>query len=99
VLFADIAGFTAWCSPREPSEVFHLLEAIFYVFDTLAKSLGVYKIETIGDCYVGTYILIIVHRMKYLEGWFELYELAGFFAKNLWHSQKTLDHLFVSLSF
>jgi class 3 adenylate cyclase len=52
VLFADIAGFTAWSSNREPEQVFALLETIYKAFDTIAISLGVYKIETIGDCYV-----------------------------------------------
>lgn len=49
VLLADIAGFTSWCSEREPTQVFHLLESVFFVFDNLAKQLNVYKIETIGD--------------------------------------------------
>ena len=49
VLFADIAGFTQWCSDREPTHVFQLLESVFFVFDNLAKQLGIYKIETIGD--------------------------------------------------
>jgi hypothetical protein len=29
ILFADIAGFTAWSSVREPSQVFTLLEKIY----------------------------------------------------------------------
>lgn len=33
VLFADIAGFTAWSSIREPSQVFILLENIYRAFD------------------------------------------------------------------
>ena len=33
VLFADIAGFTAWSSVREPSQVFTLLETVFNAFD------------------------------------------------------------------
>ena len=33
VLFADIAGFTAWSSAREPSQVFILLETLFRAFD------------------------------------------------------------------
>jgi class 3 adenylate cyclase len=52
VLFADIAGFTAWSSEREPSQVFKLLESLYGEFDKLAKELGVFKVETIGDCYV-----------------------------------------------
>lgn len=52
VLFADIAGFTAWSSTREPSQVFTLLESVYRAFDKLARRLGVFKIETIGDCYM-----------------------------------------------
>lgn len=52
VIFADIAGFTAWSSEREPSQVFELLETLYRNFDIVAKRLGVFKVETIGDCYV-----------------------------------------------
>ena len=52
VMFADIAGFTAWASVREPSQVFTLLEQIYGTFDDIAKRRGVFKVETIGDCYV-----------------------------------------------
>lgn len=52
VLFADIAGFTAWSSIRNPSHVFKLLESIFQAFDEVAKKYGVFKVETVGDCYV-----------------------------------------------
>lgn len=52
VLFADISGFTAWSSLREPSQVFNLLETIYGEFDALAKKRRVFKVETIGDCYV-----------------------------------------------
>jgi class 3 adenylate cyclase len=52
-IVADIAGFTAWSSMRDPHQVFTLLESIFQAFDVLAKKRGVYKVETIGDCYVG----------------------------------------------
>ncbi|CAJ1964576.1 unnamed protein product [Cylindrotheca closterium] len=52
VLFADIAGFTAWSSVREPSQVFILLESVYSAFDKSAKHRGVFKVETIGDCYM-----------------------------------------------
>jgi class 3 adenylate cyclase len=52
VLFADIAGFTAWSSTREPSQVFMLLETVYHEFDTIAKRRRVFKVETVGDCYV-----------------------------------------------
>jgi class 3 adenylate cyclase len=52
VMFLDIAGFTAWSSEREPTQVFTLLETVYRAFDNLADKLGVFKIETIGDSYV-----------------------------------------------
>jgi class 3 adenylate cyclase len=52
ILFADISGFTAWSSTREPSQVFVLLETIYKAFDEIAKRRGVFKVETVGDCYV-----------------------------------------------
>jgi class 3 adenylate cyclase len=52
VLFADIAGFTSWSSEREPTQVFILLETIYRALDKAAKKMGVFKVETIGDCYV-----------------------------------------------
>jgi Adenylate and Guanylate cyclase catalytic domain len=52
VLFADIAGFTAWSSTRTPTQVFQLLENLYAGFDEIAKKRGIFKVETIGDCYV-----------------------------------------------
>jgi class 3 adenylate cyclase len=52
VLLADIAHFTAWSLLRTPSQVFTLLETLFDVMDTIATRRKVFKVETIGDCYV-----------------------------------------------
>jgi len=52
ILFADIAGFTKWSSDRQPSDVFEFLERLYGGFDRSALAHGVFKIETIGDCYV-----------------------------------------------
>eukprot|EP00934_Nitzschia_sp_Nitz4_P009170 Nitzschia sp. Nitz4//scaffold37_size175936//139425//149009//NITZ4_002062-RA/size175936-snap-gene-0.260-mRNA-1//-1//CDS//3329549836//9160//frame0 len=52
IMFADIAGFTAWSSAREPAQVFKLLETIYCNFDRQARKMQVFKVETIGDCYV-----------------------------------------------
>ncbi|CAB9507461.1 Receptor-type guanylate cyclase gcy [Seminavis robusta] len=52
ILFADLAGFTSWSSTRTPAEVFELLETLYSAFDAIAKRQQVYKVETIGDCYV-----------------------------------------------
>eukprot|EP00934_Nitzschia_sp_Nitz4_P003606 Nitzschia sp. Nitz4//scaffold172_size47551//36784//40556//NITZ4_007147-RA/size47551-augustus-gene-0.40-mRNA-1//1//CDS//3329538768//3596//frame0 len=52
VMFGDIAGFTAWSSTRSPGHVFILLETLYGEFDRLATKRGVFKVETIGDCYL-----------------------------------------------
>jgi class 3 adenylate cyclase len=51
-MFADIAGFTAWSSVRDPKQVFTLLETLYGAFDAIAQKRGVFKVETIGDSYV-----------------------------------------------
>ena len=50
--FADLEGFTAWSSTREPHQVFMLLETIYRAFDEVAQTYRVFKVETVGDCYV-----------------------------------------------
>jgi class 3 adenylate cyclase len=52
VMFADISGFTAWSSTREPVQVFQLLETIYGAFDDIAERRRVFKVETVGDSYV-----------------------------------------------
>uniref|UniRef100_A0A7S3L1G7 Phosphodiesterase n=1 Tax=Amphora coffeiformis TaxID=265554 RepID=A0A7S3L1G7_9STRA len=52
LFFADICGFTAWSSTREPGHVFILLESIYAAFDLIAKKRRIFKVETVGDCYV-----------------------------------------------
>ena len=51
-MFGDLVGFTAWSSLREPSQVFTLMETIYASFDENAAQRNVFKVETIGDCYV-----------------------------------------------
>ena len=52
LVFSDISGFTAWSSAREPQQVFTLLESIYASFDKIAYRHDVFKVETVGDCYV-----------------------------------------------
>jgi len=52
LLWPDIVGFTAWSSVRDPTAVFILLESLYSCFDGIARRLRVFKVETIGDCYV-----------------------------------------------
>jgi len=56
MLYADIVGFTkfsAACQRRnEPQTVVEMLSKLFTKFDNQCKQFGVYKVHTIGDCYV-----------------------------------------------
>ncbi|MDO9359151.1 MAG: adenylate/guanylate cyclase domain-containing protein [Polaromonas sp.] len=52
VLFADIAGFTAFSRTLPPDEVVRLLNRIFSSFDELVENAGLEKIKTIGDAYM-----------------------------------------------
>lgn len=51
IMIADLCGFTAWCSVREPIDVFRLLETVYGAFDKIARKRKIWKIETVGDQY------------------------------------------------
>jgi hypothetical protein len=44
VIFIDIANFTAWCSERDPTQVFTLLENLYHAFDVVGEKLGIFKV-------------------------------------------------------
>ena len=52
MLYADLVGFTAFSSQVDSSRVMVFLNGLFQVFDDLCDRYHVYKVETIGDCYV-----------------------------------------------
>lgn len=52
LLYADIVGFTAWSSDKTPKEVVGMLYELFSKFDQKCVEHDVYKVHTIGDCYV-----------------------------------------------
>ena len=52
IMFSDIVGFTKWSSEHTPNEVFKLLEQLFWEFDEVAARLNIFKLGTIGDCYI-----------------------------------------------
>ena len=54
IMFADISSFTHWASEHSPIQVFTLLESLFYEFDCIANKMGVYKLSTVGDCYIAS---------------------------------------------
>ncbi|CAK55921.1 unnamed protein product (macronuclear) [Paramecium tetraurelia] len=52
VLFADIAGFTKYSSSVQPETVVEMLRNLFQSFDLYCQMAQIYKLFTIGDCYV-----------------------------------------------
>ena len=52
IMYADIVGFTNWSSSRSPAEVIGMLSEMFTLFDKMCVKFGLYKVYTIGDCYV-----------------------------------------------
>ena len=52
VVFADLAGFSAAAHHHDPAEIVNFLNEVFSQFDLLAIRHGLYKIKTIGDCYM-----------------------------------------------
>lgn len=52
VLFADIKGFTSMSAKLHPSEVMLMLNDLFSKFDAMLEEYDIYKVETIGDCYM-----------------------------------------------
>jgi guanylate cyclase, other len=53
VLFSDIVGFTTISQTFSPLKVSYMLDRLFGSFDALAKKHKVFKVETIGDAYMG----------------------------------------------
>ena len=62
ILFADIVNFTAFSNNVSPTQVFTLLREVFTEFDKLCLQFHVYKLYTIGDCYVAISLVDKDHR-------------------------------------
>ncbi|KAL4476563.1 hypothetical protein ABPG74_010296 [Tetrahymena malaccensis] len=52
ILVADIAGFTAYSNSVQPSQVVKMLYNLFIKFDLSCTKHNVFKLYTIGDCYM-----------------------------------------------
>ena len=52
ILFADVAGFTSYSASVEAEQVVVMVSALFSKFDMMCVKYGIYKVYTIGDCYV-----------------------------------------------
>ena len=52
ILFMDVVGFTPAANEADPQDVMRMLNELFSGFDGLCAKHRVYKVETVGDCYV-----------------------------------------------
>ncbi|GIL50078.1 hypothetical protein Vafri_6393 [Volvox africanus] len=52
ILFADCVGFTSMCHAATPLTVMGFLNQLYSRFDNMIDIYKVYKVETIGDCYM-----------------------------------------------
>ena len=52
ILFADIVGFTAYSGANAARQVVEMLSKLFTEFDKECNRLNLFKLYTIGDCYV-----------------------------------------------
>ena len=53
LLYTDMVGFTEFSkNVQKPQDVVSLLSRLFSKFDELCATKKVYKVHTIGDCYV-----------------------------------------------
>lgn len=53
VMFADVVGFTSYCSRHSPEIVVQHLQALLEVWEESGQRHGVHKIKTIGDAFMG----------------------------------------------
>ena len=53
VIFCDIVGFTSIASALPAEDVVAVLNVMFSTYDALSTLHAVYKVETIGDCWMG----------------------------------------------
>ncbi|GFR47149.1 hypothetical protein Agub_g8840 [Astrephomene gubernaculifera] len=59
ILFADIVGYTNMSQQVDPEEVMMMLHQLYSKYDALCSIHGVYKVETIGDCWMGATGLLV----------------------------------------
>ncbi len=53
VVFSDIVGFTTISQKFSPLKVAQMLDRLYQAFDTLCRKHHIFKVETVGDAYMG----------------------------------------------
>ena len=53
ILFTDIVHWTTICDNTTSSITMSFLNTLYTIYDDLAEQHNIYKLETVGDCYVG----------------------------------------------
>ncbi|KAF5843324.1 hypothetical protein DUNSADRAFT_17902 [Dunaliella salina] len=53
IFFSDVCGYTNICSELSPQEVMDMLHRLYSRFDALAAQLRLFKVETVGDAWMG----------------------------------------------
>lgn len=76
LLFADIVGFTSYSAGKTPQEVVQMLSQLFTAFDKECNRLNLYKLYTIGDCYVVMSFLDKNNRLSPEKECVDVIELA-----------------------
>ncbi|KAL7539016.1 hypothetical protein ACHAWF_006271 [Thalassiosira exigua] len=81
MFFSDIVGFTDVAAALTPDQVSDLLDRLYLKFDALSRKHDVFKIETIGDAYVGVCNLVkeqeYDHAKRVVEFAIDVMEAAG----------------------
>ena len=75
MIFADIVGFTSYSAGKKPKEVVLMLSKLFTDFDKECNLLKVFKVYTIGDCYVALGFVDKYNRLPIHE---EAYKIVQF---------------------
>ena len=71
VLFCDIVSFTSIASAIPAEDVVAVLNVMFSTYDALSTQYSVYKVETIGDCWMGC-CGVVSHEQNHTQNMVDL---------------------------
>ena len=83
LLFADIVGFTEYSAGKNARQVVEMLSQLFTAFDKECNKLNLYKLYTIGDCYVVMSFLDKNNRKSPSEEANDMLQLAMFMIQTI----------------